>query len=194
MCADISIFDGTSHRKTPKNTVCLTMYVQICISYLKLWYEHWFCICRSAIKVAEDDIIFKLAIFQHFNNSAGFCSKICFGVFNGYSGPGAFHTRHAFPYSPSPIRGPTMSICFFSVGLIHLPMDKMATTLADDSFNYIFLNENDRIWIQFPLKFVPRSPMDNKPALVQIMAWHRTGDKPLPEPTLNWFTDASMWH
>ena len=132
--------------------------------------------------------------YLHFNNSAGFCSKISFGVFNGYSGPGAFHTRHAFPYSPSPIRGPTMSICFFSVGLIHLPMDKMATTLADDNFNCIFLNENDRIWIQFPLKFVPRSPMDNEPALVQIMAWHRTGDKPLPEPTLNWFTDASMWH
>ena len=28
------------------------------------------------------------------------------------------------------------------------------------------------------LKFVPKIPTDIKRALVQIMAWHRTGDKP----------------
>ena len=27
----------------------------------------------------------------------------------------------------------------------HLPLDKMATILADDILNYIYLNENDRI-------------------------------------------------
>ena len=35
------------------------------------------------------------------------------------------------------------------------------------------------IWIS--QKFVPRAPVDNKPALVQIMAWCWTADKPLPE-------------
>ena len=34
--------------------------------------------------------------------------------------------------------------------------------------------------------------MDNKPALVQVMAWRRTGDKPLPELMLIQFTDAYM--
>ena len=42
----------------------------------------------------------------------------------------------------------------------------MAAILADDIFKYIFLNENDRILIQFSLKFVPDAPIDNNPALV----------------------------
>ena len=70
----------------------------------------------------------------------------------------------------------------------------MATTLADDIFKCIFLNENDRIPIQISLKLVLRSPIDNKPALVQVMAWRRTGDKPLPEPMMTQFTDAYMRH
>ena len=65
--------------------------------------------------------------------------------------------------------------------LTHLPLDKMADTLADDTFKCIFLNENVRIMIQISLKFVPRDSNDNKSALVQVMAWRRTGDKPLPE-------------
>ena len=70
----------------------------------------------------------------------------------------------------------------------------MAAILADDNFKYIFLNENDRIPIRNSLKFVSRSPIDNKPALVKVMAWRRTGDKPLPEPMLTQFTDAYMRH
>ena len=34
----------------------------------------------------------------------------------------------------------------------------------------------------------------NKPALVQIMAWWQTGDKPLLEPLMTWFTYAYMHH
>ena len=47
----------------------------------------------------------------------------------------------------------------------------MATTLADDILKWIFLNENDRITIQISLKFVSRSPNDNKQALVQAVDW-----------------------
>ena len=49
----------------------------------------------------------------------------------------------------------------------------MPAMLADDNFKSIFLNENERILIQISLKSVARSPIDNKPALVQVMAWHR---------------------
>ena len=65
----------------------------------------------------------------------------------------------------------------------------MATILPDDIFKCIFLNEKVCIVIQISLKFVPRGPIDNNPALVQIMAWRRIGDKPLSEPMLTWFTD-----
>ena len=44
---------------------------------------------------------------------------------------------------------------------------------ADDTFKGIFLNEKVRILIKISLKFVPKGPIINIPALVQIMAWHR---------------------
>ena len=55
---------------------------------------------------------------------------------------------------------------------------------ADDIFKHIFLNENARISIKISLKFVPKGPINNIPALVQIMAWCRPGDKPLSEPRI----------
>ena len=70
----------------------------------------------------------------------------------------------------------------------------MAAILAEDIFNYIFLNENARILIQISLKYVPRSPIEKKPALVQVMAWRRTGDKTLPGPMMTQFLDAYMQH
>ena len=51
----------------------------------------------------------------------------------------------------------------------------------DDIFKCIFLKENVWISIKISLKFVPKGPINNIPALVQIMAWHRPGDKPLSE-------------
>ena len=53
---------------------------------------------------------------------------------------------------------------------------------ADDIFNSIFLNENVWTPIKISLKFVPKGLINNIPALVQIMAWRRPGDKPLSEP------------
>ena len=54
----------------------------------------------------------------------------------------------------------------------------------DDVFNCVFLNEN--VWIsnKISLKFVPKGQINHFPALVQIMAWRRTGYKPLSEPMM----------
>ena len=68
----------------------------------------------------------------------------------------------------------------------------MAATLADDTFKRKFVKENILISIQISLKFVSKSPINNIPALVQIMAWRRPGDKPLSEPMM--FTDAYIRH
>ena len=62
--------------------------------------------------------------------------------------------------------------------------------LADNIFKCIFFNENVRISIKISLKFVPKDPVDNKFALVEVMAWHRTDDKPLPQPMMTQFNDA----
>ena len=55
---------------------------------------------------------------------------------------------------------------------------------ADDVFKCNFLNENVWISIKISLKFVPKDLINNIPALVQIMAWCRPGDKPLSEPMM----------
>ena len=46
----------------------------------------------------------------------------------------------------------------------------------DDIFKRILLNENIWNWLKISLKFVPKGPIYNIPALVQIMAWRRPGD------------------
>ena len=44
---------------------------------------------------------------------------------------------------------------------------------ADDIFKCIFLNENVWISIKISFDFVPKGPINNISALVQIMAWRR---------------------
>ena len=54
----------------------------------------------------------------------------------------------------------------------------------DNIFKNIFLNENWWISIKISLKFILNGPINNIPALVGIMAWRRSGDKPLSEPMM----------
>ena len=65
--------------------------------------------------------------------------------------------------------------------------------ITDDIFKSIFY---ESVWISITisLKFIPKGPIDYKSALVQVVAWHRTGEKPLPESKLTQFTDAYIRH
>ena len=64
----------------------------------------------------------------------------------------------------------------------------------DDIFKCIFMKEKFCILTWISLKFVPKSPINNIPALVQIMVWCRPGDKPLSEPMMVNLLDAYMHH
>ena len=46
-------------------------------------------------------------------------------------------------------------------------------------------------WIK---KNVPSVSINNKPVLVQLMAWRRTRAKSFTEPMMDWLTDACMRH
>ena len=77
--------------------------------------------------------------------------------------------------------------CTISILHIHLPhrgRDKWSLFRRRYFQTHFFLNENVIISIQISLKFVPKGPINNIPALVQIMAWRRPGDKPLSEAML----------
>ena len=68
--------------------------------------------------------------------------------------------------------------------LTHWGRDKIAAIFQKTSSKTFSLNENARISIKILLKFVPKGPINKIPALVQIIAWRRSGDKPLSEPMM----------
>ena len=65
---------------------------------------------------------------------------------------------------------------------------------ADVIFKCTFLNANELISIKILLKCIPKDPINSIPALVQIMAWNRLGDKPINWTDGGQFTDAYMCH
>ena len=74
------------------------------------------------------------------------------------------------------------------------PPDKMAAILQPTQSNAFWWMKTFFALIRISRKFAPKGPIDNKPAMAQLMAWGRTGDKPLTEPLLTQFTDAYMRH
>ena len=82
----------------------------------------------------------------------------------------------------NPIK-PTMSLTYTD-SLNSLRPRRNGRYNADDIFKCIFLKENVWIPTKISLKFVLKGPINNIPALAQIMAWRRPGDKPLSEPMM----------
>ena len=60
-------------------------------------------------------------------------------------------------------------------------MAAISQTTLSITFSWMKMLE---FWLIFSLKFVPKGSINNIPALVQIMAWYRWGDKPLSEPMM----------
>ena len=82
-------------------------------------------------------------------------------------------------------RGPLFQYSDLMEGRINtLRLRQNECHISDDISKRIFPNENVRIPIKISVKFVPRGRINNIPALVQIMAWRRPGDKPLSEPMI----------
>ena len=66
----------------------------------------------------------------------------------------------------------------------HIEAEENGRHFPDNIFKCILLNESVWILIKNSLKFVPKGPINNIPALVQIMAWRLPGGKPLSEPMM----------
>ena len=90
-------------------------------------------------------------------------------------------------YSPL---GPTWTL-MVAISNILRPRQHVCR-FTDNIFKCIFFNENCCILIKMSLKFVPKDSVNKTPALVQIMAWRRTGDKPLSKPMLVCFIDGCI--
>ena len=78
---------------------------------------------------------------------------------------------------------------FYISLLIYTGINSLRSSLirrpfADDIFKCIFLNANEWILPRISLKYVPKVRINKISTLVQIMAWRRSGDKPLSEPLM----------
>ena len=60
--------------------------------------------------------------------------------------------------------------------------------ILQTTFTLYFLYANYCTWIEFSLKFVPKGSIDNTSTLVKVMAWGRTGDKPLFDSMMTQFS------
>ena len=88
---------------------------------------------------------------------------------------------------------PIFSSAFVQFSWIsHLPLDKMAA-ISQTTYSNAFFYERQVLYFDSNFTEVC-SHGSNWSPLVQLMAWRRTGDKPLPEPMLSQFTDAHMQH
>ena len=65
---------------------------------------------------------------------------------------------------------------------------------TDDNFNGVFVIENVWISIAISLKSNPKGPVDEKSAIVQVMAGSGTGDKPFLESMTTRFNDTYIRH
>ena len=79
---------------------------------------------------------------------------------------------------------PDARLCQFVLHINTLRLRQNGLHFPDDIFKGIFLNENVCILIKILPKFVPEGLINNIPALVQVMAWRRSGDKPSSEPMM----------
>ena len=72
----------------------------------------------------------------------------------------------------------------FSSRLVNNMAAISQTTFSNAFFIDFFIS------IRISSKFVPKGPIDNNSTFVQVMAWRRTGDKPLHEAMLTQFADG----
>ena len=86
--------------------------------------------------------------------------------------------RHNTQTGPNTMKLLIPRIAISESNLTHWSRSK---NFPDDIFKGIFFNEIVRILIKISLKFVPQGPINNIPALFQIMTCRRPGDKPLSE-------------
>ena len=67
--------------------------------------------------------------------------------------------------------------------VLHIEAETKWTTFRGRHIQTYYPFFNGNVWIstKISLKFVPKGPINNIPALLQIMSWRRQGDKPLSE-------------
>ena len=75
-------------------------------------------------------------------------------------------------------------ISVWNIALTHWGWDKITVILKTTHWNAFSGMEMFEFWLKFHYSLFLRGPINDILALVQIMDWHRIGNKPLSEPMM----------
>ena len=96
--------------------------------------------------------------------------RLCSLIDTGISDLGMCHPdSHCYPGGPC---------------LTHWGWDKMASNFLPAFSNAFSWMKMYKFWLRFHWSLFPKGPTNKIPALIQVMAWCRPGDKPLSEPMI----------
>ena len=107
-----------------------------------------------SLKHCEKDLIFITCLAQSLQNHV--YSLLCWRIVS-LSGTISYPMMHMFMHP------------FYMSNVNTLRLQQNGCHFPDNIFTCIFLDENVRVSIKISLKFVPKGPISNMPALVQIM-------------------------
>ena len=158
--------------------------LQLLCNEINLLFAKWqlFCVCLNVFKIQW--IILPVWTFSHNNgvimsSMASQITSLMIVYSIVYSGTD--QRKHQSSASLAFVRG----IHRWLVNSPHKgPVMWKMFPFDDVVMKCVLFNENVRISIHVSLNFAPDGPINNKSALVQIMAWCWAGDKPLSEPMM----------
>ena len=76
--------------------------------------------------------------------------------------------------------------------VLNHPLSRWWRQRLADILIFIFVKEISFNFIRISQIFFPGCSIEGKSTLVQVMAWRRTGDKPLSEPMMTWVKDFNV--
>ena len=111
------------------------------------------------------------------------CNKLYYrgGRYRQFS---PYHTVHAIPWRQFTLHGESTVHGLTAQRDLNTLRPRYICRHCADNFKSISFNEKVSISLEMWLKFVPKVRINNIPAFVQMMVWHRPGKKSLSEPMM----------
>ena len=138
-----------------------------------MYLSHWTCLiqCKDIVLSIRKSN-YKVPWVSYLYNENPYTWRDCLCI---EQGPGFVYIYHG-KHTPKP-----KAVWPIHLILTHWGQDKMDETLQATFSNEFPWMTIFFILIKISLKFVCKGPVNNISALVQIMTWHRSGNKPLSE-------------
>ena len=158
---------GLANLNTHRVRVKMAVILQTILSYSFLYDNR--CTFEMSLKLVLKDPIYNMPALVHIVT---------------------WHRSGDKPLSESAVGDSTNTKTCFNIPLLWVALFKpqWVNTLRPEK-NVFSWKMKESVWVSIivAMKFVPKGLTDNKPTLVQVMAWRRIRVQPSPEPILTEF-------